>query len=922
MRVEFRVLGDVEVLVGGRRVDVGHARQRDVLLALLVDANHVVPVDRLVERVWADRPPQGARGALYNYVSRLRRVLADGPDNTVVRRSGGYLLAVEALAVDLDLFDDLTARARATGDAEVAAGLFTQALALWRGEAFAGLDLPWLEGVRSAATDRRIAAELDRNDLELRRGRHRDLVPELSARAAARPLDERLAGQLMLALYRSGRQADALEHYRRTRSQLAEELGIDPGPALRDLHRQILAASPALGLAAPGQTRRAAPPPRQLPAPPRSFTGRQDQLAQLDAVARPAEVDVVAISGAAGVGKTALAVHWAHRVAAAFPDGQLYVNLRGFDPGGDAMDPAAAVRGFLHALGVSDDRVPLSLDAQAALYRSLLAGKRVLIVLDNARDSEQIRPLLPGTPGCVAVVTSRTQLAGLSVTHRARSLLLGLLSPADARDLLVRRLAGDRAAREPAVVTRIVDRCAGLPLALVIVAARAAYQPHLPLAALAAELDDAQPLDALQTGDPVTDIRAVFSWSYRALPPESARLFRLLGLHPGPDLALPAAASIAGLPPTRTRTLLAELVRTHLIHEHAAGRFAFHDLLRAYAGELANEADGEPEAVAATGRMFAHYVHTAHRAARLLNAGRDPLALPVPPAGTVRTELHDSGEATEWLAAEYPVLLAAVQRTVTTPGHHADAWPLAWSLVEFLDFRGRWPELLPALSAAARVSDRTLLPQIETTIGRFHLRLDRLSVAGEHARRAAELAARNGDPIERARAELQYGNILERQGLYREALEHARIALGLHQGTDSRMEAHALNAVGWYHAHLGEFDAALAHCEHANTVFVTIDDAPGQASTSDSLGFIHRGRGDRTRAVECYRTALAIYRRLSDRLYQAYTQANLAEAQAEDGDLDAARAGLREALAILSDLGHADAGRVAAKLRELESQRA
>ncbi|MEV6849315.1 tetratricopeptide repeat protein [Actinoplanes sp. NPDC051411] len=258
-------------------------------------------------------------------------------------------------------------------------------------------------------------------------------------------------------------------------------------------------------------------------------------------------------------------------------------------------------------------------------------------------------------------------------------------------------------------------------------------------------------------------------------------------------------------------------MRTHLIHEHIPDRYTIHDLLRAYACELAGEAGREAEADAATVRMFAHYVHTSHLAARLLNAGRSPLALPDPPAGMLRTDLHDSTDANRWFEAEHPVLLAAVQQAVTAAGHRAAAWPLVWSVTDFLDFRGRWLEMLTALSTAARGGDPARMPQIETAIGRVYLRLDRLPEAGEHARRAAGLAAENGDPVDQARAELQYGNVLERQGRIREALGRAEIALDLHQGTDSRMEAHALNSVGWYHAQLGEFEAALAYCEHANT---------------------------------------------------------------------------------------------------------
>jgi len=457
--------------------------------------------------------------------------------------------------------------------AEVARGLH-RALNLWRGRPLADvtgvawleeqaerLDLLWLR-VRQALSEARLAA-----------GEHAQLVPELEQIAADHPLDERVHGQLMLALYRSGRQADALAVYHRLRHTLDEELGIDPGQALRDLETAILRQDPALSAPAAAATLAAppAPVPAQLPSAVPAFTGRTAELARLDALAgldagaagaglgpaTPATVAICAVSGTAGVGKTALAVHWAHRVAGRFPDAQLYVNLRGFDPAGAALDPGQALRGFLDAFGVPTARIPADLDAQAGLYRSLLAGKRVLVVLDNARSAEQVRPLLPGAPGCLAIVTSRDQLAGLVATEGARPLALDLLTAADARKLLVRRLGADRAVGEPEAVEAIITACARLPLALTIAAARAATSPGFPLAAIAAELQESgSALDPVDGGDLATDVRAVFSWSYHALSAGAARLFRLLGLHPGPDIPITGAASLAGIPPGQARTVL------------------------------------------------------------------------------------------------------------------------------------------------------------------------------------------------------------------------------------------------------------------------------------------------------------------------------------------------------------------------------
>ncbi|MFD9698375.1 BTAD domain-containing putative transcriptional regulator [Lentzea sp. NPDC059081] len=534
--MEFGLLGEVEVRVGDRVVDAGHPRQRCVLAVLLVEANRLVPVDVLVDRVWGERVPHRARNAVAGYVSRLRQAL---PGVRITGRQGGYVLTVDPMSVDLHRFDVLVERAR-LGPLD-AGDLLDEALRLWRGDPFSTSDTPWFAGVRAAVQARRFAALLDRNDLALRQGRHAELLAELHETAALFPLDERLAGQLVLALYRSGRQADALLRYEQVRRRLADELGADPGPELRSAHRQVLAADLV---------------PRQLPARPRSFVGRAGELASLDALLA-GRTPVVAVSGTAGVGKTALAVHWAHRVADRFPDGQLHVDLRGFGPR-PAMTPGEAMRAVLDALG---------LDVRTDLYRSALAGKRVLVVLDNARDADQVRPLLPGGPGGLVLVTSRTRLPGLVAADGAHPVALGLLSTTESRELVTARLG----VAPSAAVDEIVRRCAGLPLALSVVAARVACT-GFSLESIAAELRDG--LDPFDAGDPATDLRAVFSWSYRALSPEAARVFRELGAG--------VAAEVV-----ENRQALTELTRAHLLTEHRPGRYALHELLRAYAAELA-----------------------------------------------------------------------------------------------------------------------------------------------------------------------------------------------------------------------------------------------------------------------------------------------------------------------------------------------
>jgi hypothetical protein len=483
----------------------------------------------------------------------------------------------------------------------------------------------------------------------------------------------------------------------------------DASTDLSRLVGELATTDEELGAAA----RRQGGVPQQLPAATAHFAGRAGELATLTRLLRGradtgGTVVISAVSGTAGVGKTALAVHWAHQVADRFPDGQLYVNLRGFDPGGQVMAPAEAVRRFLDALQVPPERIPVELDAQAALYRSQLAGKRMLVVLDNARDAEQVRPLLPGTPTALVVVTSRNRLSSLVAVDGAHSLMLDLLTEGEARELLAGRLGPDRVAAEPDAVEQIIACCVRLPLALSIAGARA-EQSGFPLAALAAELDKASGrLDVLDAGDAVSQVRAVFSWSYTALPPAARRLFRLLGLHPGPDISAAATASLAAVPPAATRQLLAELVRANLLTEHTPCRYTLHDLLRAYATDLAHTHDPTDHRRATVGRILDHYLHTAHTANRLLDPTRDPitLALAPPGPGVAPEQPADDGQALAWLTTEHPVLLAAV-RQAAGAGFDTHTWQLTWTLHTFLNRRGHWRDLTTtwqtALPAARRL---------------------------------------------------------------------------------------------------------------------------------------------------------------------------------------------------------------------------
>jgi DNA-binding SARP family transcriptional activator len=909
----FVVLGDIEVRAGGLSIDIGHHRQRCVLAGLVMDANHTVSADQLVDRIWGTHPPQRARGTLHVYISRLRAALLDAGQGAIVRKAGGYVLTVETDTVDVHRFRALAGEAR-TADDERAAALLEEALNLWQTEAFAGADTPWFTTQRDILAAERFAAQLDLADVRLRRGEHNRLLPELSARADAHPLNERAAGQMILALHRSGRTADALARFRHTHEVLAEEMGIDPGPALRHLHERVLAADRGLDL-----ERARSQVPRQLPAAPGAFTGREDALTELTAalgVGEPSRTVVIsAISGTGGIGKTWLALHWAHEHMAEFPAGQLYVNLRGFDPSGAPTPPQVAIRGFLDALAADPATIPADLDAQAAQYRSLVADKRMLIVLDNARDSTQVTPLLPGGSSCAVLVTSRHRLGGLLTGHGAYAVMLDILNPAEARRLLTRRLGIRRAEAEPRAVADLLDHCAGLPLALSIVAARAAMNPKLPLAVLAEELGrDSARLDALDAGESTADLRAVFSWSYQPLTPPAARLFRLLGIHPGPDIPVRAASSLAA---GDARALLGELVHAHLVTEHAPGRFVLHDLVRDYAAELVKAEESPAGQREATHRLLDYYLQSAHAAEACVAPHRHPIALTPPHPGVTPETFADSGRAMAWFIAEYPVLLAALDRAAGT-GFDTHAWQLAWALTDFLERRGHWHDQVTvhhiALTAAQRLSDAVGQVEAHRGLGRAYAQMGHPD-ALPHLRRALELAVDLGDTTGEAHTHVHIARIISADGRWAEALRHCQRSLGLYRAVGHRIgEARALNSVGWCHVHLGNYREALTCCGEALGIQTELDDRSNVASTLDSLAYTHYRLDDHQQAVIHYQRAIAMYVDVGNVSSQARSLDRLGDAYHAAGDIPAARQAWQQAADIHEEHGHPDAGQVRAKL--------
>jgi tetratricopeptide (TPR) repeat protein len=670
--------------------------------------------------------------------------------------------------------------------------------------------------------------------------------------------------------------------------------------------------------------------PRQLPAGLAHFTGRGAELKLLadlrdQAVGGTAAVVISAIGGTAGVGKTALAVQFGHLSRDVFVDGQLYVNLRGFGPSATPAEPDKALRRFLDALGVEPERIPAALDAQAALYRSLLTGKRVMVILDNAADEQQVRPLLPGGPGCLAVITSRRQLAGLVAAEEAHLLTLDMLGHGEARNLLAVRIGADRVAAEPGPADELVARCGGLPLAVAIAAARAAARPGLPLTGLAAELRDASSrLDALDSGDPAASIRAVFSWSYKNLSAPAAEMFRLLGIHPGPDISLPAAASLTGRPVRQARQTLDELTQVNLVTRYAPGRYALHDLLRAYAAEQASTIDSEAGRMAATRRVLDHYLHTAHTADKVLYPARDPLTLEPPLSGVICGQLADYQQALAWFEAEHRVLREAVD---LAERHRFDSctWRLSWSLATFLSRRGYWRDWADtqhtALKAARRIGEQAGQAFAHRSIGRARTMLACYPEASAHLHRALRLYQRLGDLVGQAHTLINLASVLGEQRRYLSARRQCLRALELYRAAGQQAwEGMALNNIGWNCAMLGESQNSIEYCQQALELYRELGDRHGQANTWDTLGYAHHQLGQHADAIACYRTSLEIFRETGDRYNQADVLAHLADTQQAAGHLQAARDAWYGALDILEYLNHPDAHKVQARLAELQGR--
>ncbi|HEY8471932.1 MAG TPA: BTAD domain-containing putative transcriptional regulator [Natronosporangium sp.] len=843
---------------------------------LALHAGQPVSAALLVDAVWGSAPPRAARNLLQGCVSRLRRRLSEagaGPD-TIITEPNGYRIGAHEL--DLTDFRRLVVQARAAaaaGNCAEARGLYRAGLELWRGTPLSGVESAVVRRAAVPLEEERMSALEECLQLELSAGHAGELIAELNRAVEQYPYREPLLGLLMLALYRAGRPADALAAYRRAAERFREELGVEPGEQLQELHRAILRRDPTIHpLPGAGSARAAAdwPRPMELPAPVADFTGRTDALKALDdclasSASIPAPLVISAVVGTAGVGKTALVVQWAHRVSHHFPDGQLYLDLRGFSFG-SPLRPLDALTALLGSLGVPPDQVPRDEAQASARYRSRLAGRRVLVVLDNAASAEQVRPLLPGSPGCLVLVTSRDRLSGLVARDGARRLTLDVLTADEALTLLARLLGAERVDRERADAVELARACAFLPLAIRIAAAYLADRPREAIGDLVAKLTAGDRLSLMQVDDDEDSaVRAALEISYLRLPTEIRRMFRLLGLVPGEDFTIAAAAAIAGATTSAAGRLLDKLAGAHLIHEQSPGRFRFHDLLRLYARQVSEQEDSDGERDAAIQRLVRWYVRVAHAAVTLLYPTM--LELPEPPAGPagLPVEIDQPGDALAWLAAERVNLVAAVVYCAGN-GLRALAWQLAACLRRYFAHSQHLLDWQTVAEAAVHATQEEGDWQARATA--------RLSLA-DVLRWTVRLPA----------AIAQYAEAL---ALCRRAgWTDGEVAV-LVNAADAHQEFGQLEPASEY------LTRALALCEqHGWPTGVVLN----------LLGHIDRARGRLADAVRRHSANLSGYIRAGNAIGEADTRAGLALAYLELGELEHARSHLRRALALHREVG-------------------
>jgi DNA-binding SARP family transcriptional activator/tetratricopeptide (TPR) repeat protein len=934
--VEVGLLGPLRVVDGeGRVLVIPAAKQRVVLACLALRVGELVTTGELAEAIWGDRLPANPRRTVQTYVTRLRKLLGGG--GVLQGRPEGYALQVAAEAVDVGRFGGLVAQARAAGavgDRQTEAVVLQRALGLWRADvplADVPLEGPLREVVvglseqRLGVVERRIAAELGL-------GRHGELVAELRGLVERYPLREGLWAQLLVALYRCGRQADALAAYRRVRGLLAEELGIDPGPELQRLHQAILTSDPVLevdGVSSPTPTSPAPasvrPTPSQLPMDVADFVGRGGLVDQVEGlVGGDQPIQVVAVSGPPGVGKTTLAVRVAHRLRSRFGDGQVYVDLHGATAGLRPLAPLEVLGRLLRALGTDPAAIPTGLEEASAAWRSRVAGRRLLLVLDNAADATQVAPLLPGGPGCGVLVTSRWALVSL---QGAVLVELDVLAPGEAGELLGRVAGGDRIAAEPEAAAEVVCCCGCLPLALRIAGARLAARPTWPVAALAERLADThRRLDELAVAE--VGVRSSLAVSHEQLQASqdpadraAARAFGLLGLLDGPELGIPVVARLLDQREGAVERLLERLVDAHLLETPRPGRYRLHDLLRLYARELTRKHHGEQERAVALTRALGFYVASAWGTLGVLRPGDYRLARADGRWRKGGLEFPDDRAALGWLEAERANLLAAVQQAAATPDVPPEiAVELTQALFGFFWVRshlGDWVQANQlALGIARRVGDLAAQAQADNDLGGGYWRQGRYEEALAHGQRALALRRELGDRRAEAASVGNLGIIHQSQGRYEEALVCLEESLAIFRELgDRRGQAVALVNLGESHQRQGRYEEALACLHESLAIRRDMSDRHGQADSMGYLGVVCERQGRYEEALARLQESLTIYRELGDRRGEVRSLHDLGVVHQRQGRYEEALARLQESLAVCRELG--DSHSEAETLREL-----
>ncbi|WP_316742054.1 BTAD domain-containing putative transcriptional regulator [Streptomyces sp. MK7] len=905
--LRFGVLGPVRAWRGAEPLATGSPQQRALLAALLLREGRTATASELIDALWGEEPPSQALAALRTYASRLRKVLDPG---VLVSESGGY--AVRGLregALDLAVAQDLAAeadKARAAGDLHHARGTLERALALWDGETLAGVPGPYAEAQRARLEEWRLQLLESRLDMDLEQGCHAEAVSELTALTAAHPLRERLRELLMLALYRSGRQAEALAVYADTRRLLADELGVDPRPELRELQQRILRADPALAEPSAPAPEPAATPvrPAQLPATVPDFTGRTSFVVELSEVLASAEGRVMAVSalaGIGGVGKTTLAVHVAHQARSAFPDGQLYVDLQG--AGARAAEPETVLGSFLRALGTADSAIPDSLEERAALYRSVLDGRRVLVLLDNARDAAQVRPLLPGTAGCAALITSRVRMVDLAGAHLVD---LDVMSPEEALSLFTKIVGEERVAAERKAALDVVAACGFLPLAIRIAASRLASRRTWTVSVLAAKLaDERRRLDELQAGD--LAVKATFELGYGQLEPAQARAFRLLGLADGPDISLAAAAAVLDLPVDETEDLLESLVDTSLLESAAPGRYRYHDLVRLYARACAERDEQPPsEREAAMSRLLDFYLATAARVYAMERPG-DRVVDHLQPTEYPGLGFTDRHGAQDWLYAEAVSLLACV-RQFARPGTLLRAIDLLWVAVDLTESGANSREYdaaaLALLDAARTCGDRRAEVRAAVVLANAHQLSGRFTEADDAARQALELGEALDHPLARCWAENCRGAMAFYQRRYDDAEKHFKQALTDFRDCGDRAgEASVLCNLSRIHVVTGRPRTAVELAQQGVDMYEALGHTVKSANGRYALGMALTQNGLHAEATERLQEALQVFRESRQRLWEGMTLFRLAELDVETQRHAQASANAETALTVLRGIG-------------------